>query len=198
MAGKTMNGLVLRAPHDAAVEELAVPDVGVGDVLVRVRACGVCGSDLAREAGEAHHFPVVLGHEFAGEVVEVGQDVEEWQAGDRAIGASESTLLRYGRAIRLIEADRAAGKVTVETLQHILCDHFNHSNAICRHPDPALTEIERSATLASMIVDLTAGEIIFDDEYPWPHCTASAEGDAPDILVPPFPDKPTIFATSSL
>ena len=79
------------------------------------------------------------------------------QVGDRGILESDNTLVRYGRAIRLLRAQ--AGQVTVETLKSILRDHFNHPKAICRHPDPGQPEIERSATLASMIVDLTAGEM---------------------------------------
>lgn len=79
------------------------------------------------------------------------------QSGDKGIVASDHTLLRYGRAVRLLCAQ--AGQITVETLKSIFRDHFNHPKSICRHPDPSQSEIERSATLASMIVDLTAGEI---------------------------------------
>ena len=79
------------------------------------------------------------------------------QAGDRAIFESDNTLLRYGRATRLLQAQ--AGRITVETLQSILGDHFNHPKSICRHPDPTQPKVERSATLASMIVDLTTGEM---------------------------------------
>ena len=79
------------------------------------------------------------------------------QVGDRGILESDNTLLRHGRAIRLLRAQ--AGQITVETLKGIFRDHFNHPMAICRHPDPSQPEIERSATLASMIVDLTASEM---------------------------------------
>lgn len=79
------------------------------------------------------------------------------QAGDVGILASDHTLLRYGRALRLLRA--RAGQITVETLKSVLRDHFNHPKSICRHPDPGQPEIERSATLASVIVDLSAGEM---------------------------------------
>jgi isopenicillin-N N-acyltransferase-like protein len=79
------------------------------------------------------------------------------QTGDTAIVESDNTLLRYGRAVRLLSGQ--AGEITVATLKDIFCDHFNHPFSICRHPDPGLPEVERSATLASMIVDLTAGEM---------------------------------------
>jgi len=79
------------------------------------------------------------------------------QAGDVGIALSDHTLLRYGRAIRLLRAQ--VGQITVETLKDVFRDHFNHPKSICRHPDLSQPEIERSATLASMIVDLTAGEM---------------------------------------
>jgi len=57
-----MKALVLHAPGQVKVEDTDTPAPGPTDVLVRVRACGVCGSDLARESGGAHHFPIILGH----------------------------------------------------------------------------------------------------------------------------------------
>jgi len=79
------------------------------------------------------------------------------QAGDVGIAPSDHTLLRYGRALRLLRAQ--AGQITVEMLKSVLRDHFNHPKSICRHPDPGQPEVERSATLASVILDLTAGEM---------------------------------------
>jgi len=74
------------------------------------------------------------------------------QAGDKGIYDSDSTLLRYGRALRLLKAD--AGPLAISTLKNLFCDHFNHPKGICRHPDPTRPEPEQDATLASMIVDL--------------------------------------------
>jgi len=79
------------------------------------------------------------------------------QAGDCGIAESDNTLARYGRAVRLLRAQ--VGQITVETLKDVFRDHFDHPKSICRHPDPAQNETERSATLASMILDLTAGEM---------------------------------------
>jgi L-iditol 2-dehydrogenase len=57
-------------------------------VKVRLRAAGVCGSDLPRVLHNgAHFYPVVLGHEFAGDVVETGEDVKDLHMGDRVSGA---------------------------------------------------------------------------------------------------------------
>ncbi len=79
------------------------------------------------------------------------------QEGDTGILDSESTQLRYSRALQMLRA--RVGAITVETLQEVLRDHFHRPNSICRHPDLALPEIERAATLASVIMDLTTGEM---------------------------------------
>lgn len=73
-------------PGSVELRELADPQPGRGQVLLRVRAVGVCGSDLHQwhgPVGWAVNYPVVLGHEFAGEIAAVGPDVTEWQVGDR-------------------------------------------------------------------------------------------------------------------
>ena len=61
-----------------SLEPVIVPDPGPGEALVRVKACGVCHTDLHyREGGISDSFPFLLGHEAAGEVVAVGPDVRE-------------------------------------------------------------------------------------------------------------------------
>ena len=68
--------------------EIAKPDVGPGEVLLRVRYAGICGTDMHIFCGEMDgrtHLPMVPGHEFAGEIVELGQDVTGFQIGDRAV-----------------------------------------------------------------------------------------------------------------
>ncbi len=67
---------------DVRVEEQEVPGVGPGDVLIRVRASGICGSDLM-EWYRIKRAPLVLGHEVTGEVVEVGAGRDGWRPGDR-------------------------------------------------------------------------------------------------------------------
>jgi isopenicillin-N N-acyltransferase-like protein len=79
------------------------------------------------------------------------------QEGDKGVLESESTPLRYSRALSLLRT--RVGTITVETFKEVLCDHFHRPNSICRHPDLGQPEIERIATLASVIMDLTAGEM---------------------------------------
>jgi len=80
----------LHGKHDLRVDDVPLPgDVGPGEVRVRPRWCGICGSDLHEfETGgmfvPAANLPQILGHEFSADVVEVGADVRNVRAGDRA------------------------------------------------------------------------------------------------------------------
>jgi len=78
-----MKAAVLQSTGTLAVEEVETPAVQPGELLVRVCDCGICGSDLHA----VHSMPpgTIFGHEFAGEVVAVGDGVEGWRAGDRAV-----------------------------------------------------------------------------------------------------------------
>ena len=79
-----MRTLVIEKPGDASVVERPVPSAGPGEVVVRVHACGICGTNVHIFKGEyLGPYPVVPGHEFAGEVVEVGADVARFAIGDR-------------------------------------------------------------------------------------------------------------------
>ncbi|GAA4429229.1 zinc-dependent dehydrogenase [Actinokineospora soli] len=73
------------APGDLRIEDAPDPVPGPGDVKVRVRNCSTCGTDLKIFRHGHHHIdpPRVIGHEIAGEVVEVGADVTGWSVGDR-------------------------------------------------------------------------------------------------------------------
>jgi L-iditol 2-dehydrogenase len=70
--------------HDVVVEELPDPVAGPGEVVCRVLACGVCGSDVS-DAYVARKLPAVLGHEVVGEVLHAGTGVTAVGAGDRVV-----------------------------------------------------------------------------------------------------------------
>ncbi len=83
-----MKAAVLHAKDDLRYEEYPMPIIEAGEVLVRVKATGICGSDIPRVLGDAaHSYPIVLGHEFSGEVVEIGEGVTKLKVGDRVAGA---------------------------------------------------------------------------------------------------------------
>ena len=68
--------------HDVRLEERPVPAIAANEVLVKVLASGICGSDVL-EWYRLPKAPLVLGHEIAGEIVQVGADVENWSVGQR-------------------------------------------------------------------------------------------------------------------
>jgi len=68
--------------RDVRVEEAPVPKVGPGEMLIKIMASGICGSDVM-EWYRIHKAPLVLGHEIAGEVAEVGGGVTQYKKGDR-------------------------------------------------------------------------------------------------------------------
>lgn len=72
--------------NDIRVEELPVPEIADDEVLVKVFASGICGSDVM-EWYRLHKAPLVLGHEIAGEIVETGRNVQDYKVGDRIAAA---------------------------------------------------------------------------------------------------------------
>ena len=79
----SMRAAVYRQPRLVAVETVATPGCGPGEVLVRVEACGVCGTDLKKIAYGLVEGPRIFGHETAGTIVAIGDGVTQWKAGDR-------------------------------------------------------------------------------------------------------------------
>jgi len=76
---------VYHGPGDIRIEDRERPRPGPGEILLRVRACGLCGTDVAKYRLCLVKPPAVLGHEVAGEVVEVGPDVEHVAVGERIV-----------------------------------------------------------------------------------------------------------------
>ncbi len=72
--------------RDIRVETMPVPEIGPGELLVRIEASGICGSDVM-EWYRLDRAPLVLGHEIGGEVVDIGDGVESYRAGDRVCAA---------------------------------------------------------------------------------------------------------------
>ena len=84
---ETMHAGVVHAKDDIRYEQIEKPEPKAGEVLVKVKFTGICGSDVPRVLGDAcHFFPNVLGHEFSGTVEAVGEGVTSVIAGDRVAG----------------------------------------------------------------------------------------------------------------
>ena len=81
----TMLAAVYRGINDVRVEQVPLPAIGAGEVLLRVEACGICGTDLKKIHAGSHSAPRVFGHETAGTIVAIGKDVTGFAPGDRAM-----------------------------------------------------------------------------------------------------------------
>ena len=85
------------------LREIPIPQIGEEDVLLRVEAVGICGSDLHQYHGKNSwrvNYPVVLGHEFAGVVAELGSRVYGFREGDRVVSETAAVLPRDSALIR--------------------------------------------------------------------------------------------------
>ena len=74
-----------RGVNDVRLETVPVPQIGPGEILVRVHTCGICGTDLKKIATGSHSAPRIFGHETAGVVAAVGDKVAGYQLGDRVM-----------------------------------------------------------------------------------------------------------------
>jgi L-iditol 2-dehydrogenase len=81
----TMLAAVYRGVNDVRMETVPVPNIGAGEMLVRVHSCGVCGTDLKKISTGSHSAPRIFGHETSGVVAAVGEGVQNYRAGDRVM-----------------------------------------------------------------------------------------------------------------
>lgn len=80
-----MQAAVYRGINDVRLETVPVPQIGPGELLVRVHTCGVCGTDLKKIATGSHSAPRIFGHETSGVVAAVGEGVHKFAPGDRVV-----------------------------------------------------------------------------------------------------------------
>jgi L-iditol 2-dehydrogenase len=81
----TMRAAVYHGVNDVRLEEVPVPEIGRGEILVRVHTCGICGTDLKKIATGSHSAPRIFGHETSGVVAAVGEGVRKFAPGDRIV-----------------------------------------------------------------------------------------------------------------
>jgi len=81
----TMSAAVYRGIDDVRLETVPVPKIGVGELLIRVHTCGICGTDLKKISTGSHSAPRIFGHETSGVVVAKGEGVNDFEIGDRVV-----------------------------------------------------------------------------------------------------------------
>jgi len=81
-----MKAAVLEGPERITVRDVPKPKPGKSEVLIKVRCCGICGSDLdIYRISFGEGVKRIMGHEFSGDIVELGPEVEGWEVGDRVV-----------------------------------------------------------------------------------------------------------------
>lgn len=94
---ETMPGVVNYGPEAGAAElrEVPIPTIGDDEILLAVRAVGVCGSDLHQWLGKNSwkvNYPVIFGHEFSGEIAQIGRSVRGFAEGDRVVSETAAVI----------------------------------------------------------------------------------------------------------
>ena len=119
-----MKALVLKQYKEFAYEDVPKPEPGPDDVLIRVKACGICGSDVHGMDGSTgrRRPPIIMGHEASGIIADVGTQVKGWKRGDRVtldstIYCGVCDFCRAGM-INLCENRRVLGVSCEEYRQH--------------------------------------------------------------------------------
>ena len=81
-----MKAILLKGPEELVFTDISIPEIGDDEVLVEVKYCGICGSDI-HSVPECTLYPAgtYLGHEFSGVLKQVGKNVKGWQVGDRVV-----------------------------------------------------------------------------------------------------------------
>ena len=80
-----MHAAVYRGRSVVSVDEIPTPEVGAGEILIRVEACGICHTDLKKIEYNLLEPPRIYGHETAGIVAKVGRNVAAFVPGDRVV-----------------------------------------------------------------------------------------------------------------
>jgi (R,R)-butanediol dehydrogenase/meso-butanediol dehydrogenase/diacetyl reductase len=117
---------VLHGPGDLRLDEVAAFKAGPADLVIKVAAAGICGTDLHfRRMGPRFDRPMALGHEFAGEVIETGPQVTSFKVGDRVAYNSNNSPADMGRG----------GECGGFSDYVILRQVDGHIRSLCRVPD---------------------------------------------------------------
>ena len=119
-----MKALVLTAVSRLELQDVPTPDCAADEVLIRVKACGICGSDVQGLDGSTgrRRPPIIMGHEAAGVIEQVGAAVQDWKPGDRVtfdstVSCGHCWFCRRGQ-INLCDNRRVLGVSCAEYRRH--------------------------------------------------------------------------------
>ena len=145
-----MKTAIIYGPGDLRVEDVDTPATGPDDVRVRVRASGICGSDVHRYLGTDYgrtffKYPMNSGHEYCGDVVEVGNQVQLFREGDRVtLGVSWTSgdLGAFSEYVHVRDADRRLYKLPrdMDYVDGSLIETFIVAIKSYHRPNPTLDD----------------------------------------------------------
>lgn len=140
----TMQAAVFHGPDDLQVEEVVRPSARRGEVLLEVERCGICGTDshIVRGRFPAPNLPLIIGHEFAGTVVEAGEGVQH-----------------------VVEGDRATADINISCGTCFFCRHGN--KLFC--PDVRQLGVHDAGGMAEYVVAPAVNVYKLPDSMPWDH-----------------------------
>jgi L-iditol 2-dehydrogenase len=157
-----MKALLLSDYRKLSVVDMPVPEIGDGDVLVRVRACGICGSDIHGYDGSTGRRipPLVMGHEAAGVIERVGPGVEGFAVGDRVsfdstVSCGACGFCRRGQ-INLCDNRTVLGVSTGEYRRHGAFAEYVAVPSRILYKLPDALPFERAALLEAVSVAVHA------------------------------------------
>jgi (R,R)-butanediol dehydrogenase/meso-butanediol dehydrogenase/diacetyl reductase len=159
-----MKRAVLHGPGDLRLDAAQRPVAGARDLIVKVAAAGICGTDLHfRSMGPRFKEPMPLGHEFAGEVIEVGKDVTQFRVGDRVAYNSNNSPADMGRG------GECGGFSDYVVLRGV----DDHVQSLCRVPDDVSLEH------AALVEPLSVAAHAVNRADPKPHESVAVFGVGP-------------------
>jgi len=147
---RTMPGLVNYAPQHGSVElrEVSVPEIGEQDVLLKVQAVSICGSDLHQWHGTHSwkvNYPCILGHEFCGTIEQAGKRVKNFKEGDRAVSETAAVIDEFSpytrRGLYNLDPNRLGFGYGVNGAM----THYARVPERCLHAMPAQLTFEKAA-----------------------------------------------------
>ena len=157
-----MKALVLTEYNHFEYRDVDDPDVGDEDVLVRVEACGICGSDVHGMDGSTgrRRPPIIMGHEAAGVIAGVGPDVTDWHVGQRVtfdstVYCGRCHFCRRGQ-INLCDNRRVLGVSCEAYRRHGAFADFVAVPQHILYALPAGLSFERAATAEALSIALHA------------------------------------------
>ena len=145
-----MPGLVNYAPEHGSVElrEVSVPEIGEQDVLLKVQAVSICGSDLHQWHGTHSwkvNYPCILGHEFCGTIEQAGKRVKNFKEGDRVVSETAAVIDEFSpytrRGLYNLDPNRLGFGYGVNGAM----THYARVPERCLHAMPAQLTFEKAA-----------------------------------------------------